>query len=608
MEKEKISRFDLEAAFKALDEIDIPKVRGIRPNRMDLKEAVVRADRTSALIEDYYNLNDPEDMQDAGEDRAAEIAKAKLARIEKIVDLDAESEDDIQPSYVGKTIIQCPQCMTLFYKDPADIEPSGDDPSIVNVAEICQHCGNDSGYTLIGKVAEETPEEVAAEAPTEEPTESGEEPAEETPEEEPAEENTEKNSEEEFNLEPIEIPEEESEEKEEKKESFNKSAGRALNEMYWNTPISERLVKAVIKEYIKPEKQKLVLNEINRVRTAWDSLTQDEKEDWYNSNGTIGFFFDGPDGVTWNDDVFNSDVDEQEIYNIYQDYFINYACPIDEDETNESLNASKLQKDSAKKSELATKNASENSTLNERVSTYTKRPVYKYKVYGTDNNANVLEEIGGEFKADEVKKIKADMKAVMDKNPAVEHVFAEKIDENGKEIPLDHLTISRHGIDYYALDDEGFEDDDEIDEALTEAGASIPTLSQENISKLLTSFKNEPVSDAQTRADLAKLKAESLQTNYDLDFDDKSFNRVINEALKSQGKKFKATNCAFTPDGKHFVVEGLIKENQKISKTVFKCAFNKATKTFRSINENFKPFLKFKLQIKNDTLLTESVK
>ena len=223
MEKEKISRFDLEAAFKALDEIDIPKVRGIRPNRMDLREAVVRADRTSALIEDYYDLNDPEDVQDASDDRAAEIAKAKLARIEKIVDLDAESEDEIQPSYVGKTIIQCPQCMTLFYKDPADIEPSEDDPSIVNVAEICQHCGNDSGYTLIGKVAEETPEEAAAEAPVEEPAESEEESSEEVPEEETKEENTEENSEEELNLEPIEIPEEESEEKEETKESLNAS-------------------------------------------------------------------------------------------------------------------------------------------------------------------------------------------------------------------------------------------------------------------------------------------------------------------------------------------------------------------------------------------------
>ena len=61
----------------------------------------------------------------AQEEREAEVAKAKLARIEKIVDLDADSEEDLLPSYVGKVIIQCPQCMTLFYKNQEDIEAAG---------------------------------------------------------------------------------------------------------------------------------------------------------------------------------------------------------------------------------------------------------------------------------------------------------------------------------------------------------------------------------------------------------------------------------------------------------------------------------------------------
>ena len=33
--KEKITKFDLDAAFKALDEIEIPKVNGIRANRQN---------------------------------------------------------------------------------------------------------------------------------------------------------------------------------------------------------------------------------------------------------------------------------------------------------------------------------------------------------------------------------------------------------------------------------------------------------------------------------------------------------------------------------------------------------------------------------------------
>ena len=38
--------------------------------------------------------------------------------------IEAETEEDLLPSYVGKFIIQCPQCMTLFYKNEEDIEKS----------------------------------------------------------------------------------------------------------------------------------------------------------------------------------------------------------------------------------------------------------------------------------------------------------------------------------------------------------------------------------------------------------------------------------------------------------------------------------------------------
>lgn len=153
--KERVTKFDLENAFKALDEIAIPKVGKVRSNRPNLKESVKRVDRTSMLVEDYYDLYNREDVNELKEDREAEIASAKLAKIEKIVDLDAESPEDLQPTYVGKTIIQCPQCLTLFYKDPADIVVSEENPDMVNVDEVCQHCGNDSGYTVIGKVVEE---------------------------------------------------------------------------------------------------------------------------------------------------------------------------------------------------------------------------------------------------------------------------------------------------------------------------------------------------------------------------------------------------------------------------------------------------------------------
>lgn len=134
---------------------------------------------SAKLTEEYYDIGDQTELSAAKETREAEVAMAKLARIEKIVDLDAESPDDLLASYVGKFIIQCPQCMTLFYKNPEDIEKSEDDPETCNVNEVCQHCGNESGYTLIGKVGEATEEEVA-EVATYSAEEESEEPADDT--------------------------------------------------------------------------------------------------------------------------------------------------------------------------------------------------------------------------------------------------------------------------------------------------------------------------------------------------------------------------------------------------------------------------------------------
>lgn len=157
---EKVTKFDLENAFKALNELNFEARKTLKENYKKIKQEAAQAKTPmEALLEDYYDVRDESDLLKAKEEREDEIAKAKLAKIEKIVDLDAESPEDLEPSYAGKTIIQCPQCMTMFYKDPADVNVSEEDPELCNVGEKCQHCGNDSGYTLVGKVAPIEPEE-----------------------------------------------------------------------------------------------------------------------------------------------------------------------------------------------------------------------------------------------------------------------------------------------------------------------------------------------------------------------------------------------------------------------------------------------------------------
>lgn len=248
MRKESVQKFDLETAFKALNEVEIPVVKGIRPNREDLQEKFTRKLVTDALVEDYYDAGDTEELEKAKKDREAEVAKAKLARIEKIVDLDAETEDDILPSYVGKFIIQCPQCMTLFYKNEEDIEKSDENPDVVNINEPCQHCGNSSGYTLIGKVDTVGEDEAAqydvedfdenelnldfedeeeSTKETEEPTEDAEEHAEET-EESTEEAAADKDEDKELDLEPVDA--EETKEEKEVEESLTEDVDKDLDD------------------------------------------------------------------------------------------------------------------------------------------------------------------------------------------------------------------------------------------------------------------------------------------------------------------------------------------------------------------------------------------
>lgn len=226
--KESITKFDLESAFKALDEIEIPKAGKVKANKPALTEIFSRKSKFDVLMEEYYDISSNAGLEDAKEAREAEVAQAKLARIEKIVDLDAESADALLTSYVGKLIIQCPQCMTLFYKNPEDVEASEEDPSTVNVNEVCQHCGNESGYSLIGKVDEAEPE--VEEEPAIEEGELDLNVDADGATEEGAEEDD-LNFDDELEELDLDIEEEPAEEEEEKKEeSFNTTDGQPLNE------------------------------------------------------------------------------------------------------------------------------------------------------------------------------------------------------------------------------------------------------------------------------------------------------------------------------------------------------------------------------------------
>ena len=197
-----LTQFDLSSAFTALSDMDYAAPEGnVKSFQENLVERKGYGKCFEPLFEDLYDLEDTQDLNDAADAREAEVAQAKLSRIEKIIDLDAKSPDELLPSYVGKIIVQCPQCMNLFYKDEADIEKDEEDPTLCNVGEECQHCGNTSGYTLIGKVDAATEEDLnqGMEAPAEET------PVEEQPVEETPEETTEETGDEDLNLDDMDL-------------------------------------------------------------------------------------------------------------------------------------------------------------------------------------------------------------------------------------------------------------------------------------------------------------------------------------------------------------------------------------------------------------------
>ena len=82
-----------------------------------------------------------------------------------IIDLEAEAEEDLKKSYIGKVICDCNVCHSNIFYNKEDIVI--DEDGIVNPEEECPYCMSLDGYTIVGEikpyeegVAEESEDEV----------------------------------------------------------------------------------------------------------------------------------------------------------------------------------------------------------------------------------------------------------------------------------------------------------------------------------------------------------------------------------------------------------------------------------------------------------------
>lgn len=149
----------------------------------------------SLINEDAVRIYDNDGIREL-----QEIVNAEVEPEVKVIDIDAETEDDIKNTYVGKILLQCPVCKSIRYADIDGLTFSAEDDEepienrLVNRDEECPYCATTNGFAIMGKVAPyEEPGmkvdyTVEEEATEEEPAE--EEVEEETAEEEVAEEET----------------------------------------------------------------------------------------------------------------------------------------------------------------------------------------------------------------------------------------------------------------------------------------------------------------------------------------------------------------------------------------------------------------------------------
>ena len=554
--KDKITTFDLNAAFKALDDIEMPKSEGLKPQKAVLDEALSILPKTDCLLEDYYDVRSGEDLKAAEEERRNEVAQAKLDRIEKIIDLDAKTPEDLQGSYAGKIIIQCPQCMELFYKKEEDLVVDEDDPTLVNVGEKCQHCGNTSGYMVIGKVGEvNVAEDEAKEQAAEEPAENAEEPElsdasilgvdpvaaeaeaendEAAAQSEEAPEETSEGQAEEQAEEPIEGPEEPAEEPEEPAEEEPKE------------------------EEEEGKKKEESLNNSEVLKGA-------EKDEMHSDNLSKN--------LTLNEEA-GKDLDKQlKLHNEYIDYL---------------QKAIKQEEDALKEVE------------NEEIKAAIQRRLDGFK---EDLQAALPEAVKDNLPAEDTKL----------PEPGEVDVDADsvKADEGDKEDSPVEESLNKSELLKKAEKDEMHTDLEPENKSLNESGlAEASEVSDSEIEELFNSdeFKT-PISDSEVERIIAADKNESFKLEDLEDVDDQMLEKCITESLTSVYENvagFKLGDCSMS-DGK-LVVEGKINfksGKSKNTKYIFEQA-DRARKTIllNGLNESLGKGSSFKLTAK----LTEGYK
>ena len=99
------------------------------------------------LNEEEFNLTDKDSIEDI-----KSLVDAPVDASIDIIDPDANSEDELSDSYVGKVVLDCSVCHSKIYKDPSEIVID-EVEELANVGEECPYCYTSDGFKVLGQIA-----------------------------------------------------------------------------------------------------------------------------------------------------------------------------------------------------------------------------------------------------------------------------------------------------------------------------------------------------------------------------------------------------------------------------------------------------------------------
>lgn len=129
--KDKIQRLRKKLAVSVTENLEEDK---------PLKEEVQKK-----KIKNKFNLNDPEEVEEAKKISNEEIKKDDLVIIHPLT--------NHKEPHPGNAILVCNSCKDVFYVDKDELKQDEDDPELYNKEEQCENCGSNEGYSYVGDVA-----------------------------------------------------------------------------------------------------------------------------------------------------------------------------------------------------------------------------------------------------------------------------------------------------------------------------------------------------------------------------------------------------------------------------------------------------------------------